>query len=369
MSCIRYASSIRNCLTVVVLVACGASSGTALGQEKKSPTIEKKSATVTEKKVTTPVPELPAEIHTLPLRYAPAHEIAELLKRILADSRMQVVSDDRTNSLLVRASADKFAEILDLVRKVDTEAAGPPPRKISVYSLRSIEPDDALEAGLKLLFKGSTGNFAVDRARKTVIVSANQATTDIVDSVLAKLEALQKERPAQDMQIRVVWLVNITEKADAADTPALALPAPLDDLKEVLPGLAKLGITEPRVAAQFFISAKSNTPFLASGTGRLYRPVDIMVSGHFGDSREMPDMRIAIEVSADSNSQGSRGKKGGAVSPPEPPTKKVLSHLETNISAPPGHLVVLGVTPMNGMTSAFVVQVQGERNRKEAARK
>jgi len=355
----------RNCgqsLTVLALLVCGASSGAALGQEKKS-------ATVTDKKVTTPVPELPAEIRTLPLRYAPAEEIAELLKRIFADTRMQVVSVDRTNSLLLRVSADKFAEIRDFVTKVDIEPAGPPPRKISVYSLRSIEPDAALEAALKLLFIGSKGNFAMDRARKTVIISANQATTDIVETMLARLEALQKERPAQDMQIRVVWLVNLTEKTDAADTPALTLSAPLDDLKEVLPGLAKLGITEPRVAAQFFISAKSNTPFHASGTGRLYRPVDIMVSGHFGDSREMPDMRIAIEVSADSNLGPRTKKEKSGFSPSGPPTKEVLSHLETSISAPPGHLIVLGVTPMYGMTSAFVVQVLGERNRKEGARK
>ncbi|HWY88638.1 MAG TPA: secretin N-terminal domain-containing protein [Gemmataceae bacterium] len=363
MSSIRYVSSVRYSLTVVVLVACGAPFGTAQVQEKKP-------ATVTEKKETTSVPALPAEVHTFPLRHARAYEVAELLNKIFADTRMQVVSDDRTNSLLVRVAAVKFAEIRNLVDKLEIEAADTKPvHKISVYSLRSIEPDDALEAGLKVLFKGSTGNFAIDRARKTVIVSANQATTDIVETVLAKLEVLQKERPAQDMQIRVVWLVNSTEKADADDTPALALPAPGDDLKEVLPGLAKLGIAEPRVAAQFFISAKSNRAFQASGTERLYRPVDIMVSGHFGDSREMPDMRISIEVSADSNSQGFRAKKGGAASPPEPPTKKVLSHLETNISAPPGHLVVLGVTPMNGMTSAFVVQVQGERNRKEGARK
>jgi hypothetical protein len=49
--------------------------------------------------------------------------------------------------------------------------------------------------------------------------------------------------------------------------------------------------------------------------------------------------------------------------------KEVICHLETNISAPPGHLVVLGVTPMQSMTSAFVVQVLAEKDRKEATRK
>jgi hypothetical protein len=34
-----------------------------------------------------------------------------------------------------------------------------------------------------------------------------------------------------------------------------------------------------------------------------------------------------------------------------------ICNLETEISAPPGHLVVLGVTPADNVASAFVIQV------------
>jgi hypothetical protein len=159
------------------------------------------------------------------------------------------------------------------------------------------------------------------------------------------------------------------------------LPAPSDDLKEVLPGLAKLGITEPRVAAQFLIRAKPNNQFLATGSGRIPQlagPLSVTVSGALGDNGEPPEMRMVIEVSRERgvNAKGFKAQKpteAEAAPAVTPLQVEVLTHLETNISAPPGHLVVLGVTPMRGtirsMTSAFVVQVLGDKNRKETTRK
>ena len=45
-------------------------------------------------------------------------------------------------------------------------------------------------------------------------------------------------------------------------------------------------------------------------------------------------------------------------------TGEEVCNLQTEISAPPGHLVVLGMTPTGTMTSVFVVQVLRQEARK-----
>src|SRR5205823_5318835 len=79
---------------------------------------------------------------------------------------LHIVADDRTNSLVLRAYRGKFAEIRDLVKKVDVpgDDAEAPRHKIWTFELRSVEPDENLEAALRLIFgKRAAGNFAVDR--------------------------------------------------------------------------------------------------------------------------------------------------------------------------------------------------------------
>ena len=362
MSCMRF-PSIRcwSTLVLLALVQCGLPPGSVVGQDKPPDPQPDKA------KKTTQAPAAPEEFTTsYGLKYANASTIARLLGKQFAE--LHVAADERTNSLVISGPMARVKSISDLIRYVDFDQD----RKISVFTLRAIEPDEAFEAGLKLLFKGTTGNFAVDRARKTVIVSANQATLETVEAVIAKLELMQKARPVGDVQVRVVWLVNPTQKADDPDAKPLALPAPSDDLKEVLPALAKLGFTEPRVAAQFVINGKPNTAFQASGTGFLpYTEVTVTLSGQFGESGERIDMRMAIEVSGLAPNRERLARPGFGKNKADvaatPLMKEVLDHLETNITAPPGHFVVLGVTPMYRLTSAFVVQVLGEKDRKGAS--
>jgi hypothetical protein len=301
----------------------------------------------------------PAQFQSIKLKYAKASDTAKLLQSIFttkaAESSIKLVADESANSVLIYASAAQIAEIREILKNLDMprEEAEAPPPKISIYELRSLEPDKALEDSLRLVFaKKTTANFSVDKTRKCVIVSADNITTDAVEALLMRLEAAGTSRPDEDVQVRVVWFVSV--EGDDDKGPPLA-----DDLKEVAPGLAKLGINKPRVAAQFMVNAQPNTQFQAKGTAKLGAVAcNVSVLGRLNNRKEPPGLEIAI--------QAARG--GGAEARATIGTNEICN-IQTDISAPFGHLVVLGVTPTEGTTSAFVVQVLRKEAKKPTPKK
>jgi hypothetical protein len=295
-----------------------------------------------------PAPDdpVPAEIKVIPLKNVVAADLTRTLEEIFSKkSNIRFALDETANAVIVRAPAAEMAEIQDLIKQVDTpRPENQAPRlELRIYDLRSLEPDKALEHSLRLLFVKS-GNFSIDKTRKLVIVSADRNTLDKVEALLARLETMTAVRPDQDVQVRVVWLIN---GADAEKMP----PTP-DDLKEVLPGLAKLGIDKPRLAAQTVVNVSPNAAFHVEGMAKPDGPCRFTVAGRFSDNKESQKLKITI--------QASRNREKAI---------EEICNLETEISAPPGHLVVLGVTPTETATSAFVVQVLHKEAKKPETRK
>jgi hypothetical protein len=291
---------------------------------------------------------IPTEIQIIPLKSANAADAAELLKVMLgmktpegqeAGGRyVPIAVDQRTNSLIVSAPADQIDKIRTIVKKLDVISDNEPPaQRPSVIPLRSLEPDETLKEALRLVLVGQGGNFTVDRERKAVIVSCDEKTKQVVTALLEDLEKQSQRkrgttRSSPQVQVRVVWLVNDVPHQEASKLP--------DDLKEVLPGLAKLGIDKPRLAAQTMVNVTSGTRFQTRGVARLDSPCQFSVSGQFLGVTEPPQLHIDIRAT--------RPRQAGA---------DEICSLQTQISAPPGQLVVLGMTPTEAATSVFVIQV------------
>jgi len=290
----------------------------------------------------------PAEVQIIPLKSANAADVAELLKVMLgmktpeggeAGGRyVPIAVDQRTNSLIVSAPASQIERIRSIIKKLDVVGDNEPPaQRPSVIPLRSLEPDASLQEALRQVLTGQ-GNFTVDRQRKVLIVSCDERTKQAVTALLEDLEKQgQKQRgttaqSTPQVQVRVVWLVNDIPHQESAKLP--------DDLKEVLPGLAKLGIDKPRLAAQTLVNVTYGTRFQTRGVARLDAPCQFSVSGQFTGTSEPP--KLHIDIHANRLPQAGPGE---------------ICSLQTEISAPPGHLVVLGVTPTEASTSVFVVQV------------
>jgi hypothetical protein len=241
-----------------------------------------------------------------------------------------------------------MALVKEIIAKVDVPATENTALQSSlrVYQLQAVEPDKVLEAALQLVVQpGGLGKFALDPKRKMVIVSADDRTQEKVEALLTRLEERKvPARPAPDVQVRIVWLVSGQAQGEGAPPP--------DDLQELLPGLAKLGILRPRLAAQTLVTVTPNTQFQAKGMAKLHTPCQFSVMGNFGDKKETPELEISLRAT--------HARQGG----PEE-----ICNLQTQISAPLGHLVVLGVTPNESLTSVFVVQVLPKEAKPAAPRR
>jgi Bacterial type II/III secretion system short domain len=284
-------------------------------------------------------------VEVIRLKHAGAQQIAATLHDLYhfqqSNSGLRLVPEHATNSIVVRASVNQIQEIRETIAKLDVEAPeAPAVRKISVFDLRSVEPDEALLKSLRVVVPESSSNeLALDRARKVVIVAADPVTTDSVRALLARLETLGTSSPDEDFQVRVIWLVDTEGRRKEARERAGQTPP--SDLNEVLPGLVKLGIREPRVHAQLLVNAQPNKRFEVKGI--VGSSEQVSVSGRVNNRAQPPSVDITIDA-----------RLGGTE----------LCHLQTEISAPPGHFVVLGVTPQDQTGSAFVVQMIRQEGKK-----
>jgi hypothetical protein len=292
--------------------------------------------------VPNPVPEgKSSEVVVFALKHADASKVARMLSQLYNENErtptggprriptLSVTVDDRANSVVIFAPSARLDEIKALVAKLDQDVppntAGQP--TLRVFPLRFAEPDKALESALQLAMTGN-GQFTLDRVRKQIIISTNDdAVLKQVQELLIRLDQAPAERAGADVQVRIVWLVQ---------GRAEEFSAPPDDIKDVLPALAKLGIEKPRLAAQIIVNSTPNSQFRADGTVKLGETAHLSVMGQFLERSDPASLHISIKASGN----------GGEI-----------CNLSTEISAPMGHLVVLGVTPTKDMTSVFVVQV------------
>jgi hypothetical protein len=275
------------------------------------------------------------EVYSIALKNATATDTVSVLEHLLGGGgRVSIVAVPANNSLLVRGTAEDVAKAREILAKLDVPRDNSSARsQVQVFPLQAIEPDEALEDALQLAFKGKKGtNFSLDRKRKVLVVSADEATLKTVEMLLARLQGEWRKGPDADVQVRVIWLVNGPARPDEA--------APPDDLKELLPALAKVGIDRPRLVAQTLVNVNSNARFQARGTAKLEAPCLFEVDGRFSERNETP----ALEISIRATRPRERGEDN-------------ICNLQTTIAAPLGHLVVLGVTPTDNASSVFVVQI------------
>jgi hypothetical protein len=247
------------------------------------------------------------------------------------------------NKLFVRAKKTDMDQVGSLLEKLDVpdaeqEESNSPLRVIDISKI-DLGTDNSFYNALQMTIGMP---FALDRQRKKLIARAPEAgyreILKVVDVLSAPAAAPAKRPP--ERQIRIVWLV--TGEASRKGM------APPDDLRDVLSELAKLGVKNPRLAAQSFVNASAGRQFKSEGTAVIAQgdevavtcPLKIIGRVEEGD-QETPRLQIEIEALQENH---------GA-------TQRTLCKLDTTITTPPGHAVVLGMTPTDSMTSIFVVQV------------
>ncbi|MEE9141435.1 MAG: secretin N-terminal domain-containing protein [Gammaproteobacteria bacterium] len=276
------------------------------------------------------------------LKFTDAATVVSLLTPFLGtdeeSASVRISADARSNRVIVYGTHKTMAAVEDLIQVIDVEKN---PTDIKVFSLRYRKPDHAILSALSLLC-GENAQFSVDEEQNTVIVQGKPDTLNVIEAVLLRLDQRPAAAPSPNTyQLRVMWLVDGLQRDRVRK-----MPASLDD---VVTELAKIDMANPSIVAQVVINTTG--PFEAAGTAKLDRPCDLRISGSVqdgisahGTEQARPKLQISIEAS-ESLPNASNA------------TVKMLCQLETTIKIPLKHYVVLGVTPVDSMNSAFVIQV------------
>jgi hypothetical protein len=290
-------------------------------------------------------PEPPAkvpdreEVEKIQLQYVRARDLVGIIQQMVGGGRfrgpgreLRVSIDDRSNSVLAVGLPDDLALVKTLLSKLDVPMVRKGPTvSTQVFNLEYTKADPNLRQALRLAL-GESG-FEVDPIRNVVIVSGDEKKQQEAGNLLQRLDRPQfsSARLAGEMQIRVVWLANGPLEKSEGKPPA--------DLKEVIKELAKMGVDDPRLVTQTLITALPDRQFVLAG-----------LAGH--------DSCYRLSISGTLLSKaGDTGRLQISVMATETKSNAPVGQVITEITAPYGHSVVLGMTPTANTTSVFVVQI------------
>ena len=280
------------------------------------------------------------------LRNARAAEMAGVLRTVFGEKpgdrpRIGIGVDERTNQLIVSASAPMLADVAKLLQALDGPAAPAGQgglqggRPLNLYRVRHLQLDRKLEEALRMLIPNpSAGQFVLDPSRKLVIVQGSPLVQDLVEAFLSRLDTEAPDAPPRPLQVRILWLVGGKAAKGDGVVPAGAFPTLANDL-------AKLGINPMRLGAQTLVQVMRGSSFAVSGGAALDVPCILKVSGKVSAAE-------GGAVSLAGTASVLQGEKGAPVR---------LCDLQTELRVPLGKLVVMGSAPVRGDPTAFVVEV------------
>lgn len=221
----------------------------------------------------------------------------------------------------------------------------PPQPALKVFQLANARAQELAQVLQGVLGKG---RFAVDERTNSLILSSDNESLGVAEALIERLDsvanpaALPTARPDHPpVQVRVLWLVSGL-KGDRA--------APAKDLEPVVGALAKLGIEDLRVVANSLVNV-SGTTFTLLGTPVLAAPTRFEVAGELVWQPHLQYPRLTLDLSVREDRPAPKDANNAQAAPHS------LVSLSSTIDAPYGQFVVLGASPIDEMTSVFVLQV------------
>lgn len=275
----------------------------------------------------------------IPLQHLSAPQTEITIRKLLGEpffTQLRMAVDERTNSLILIGKEADITTVLKLVSALDVAKEERDPDKTTIFDLKNLDIGGGLEGMLRVLLRDQ-GDFAIDPIQRRLLV---RGRGDRLEAVRALLHRLEDRRPVPEPQqtevrFRVVWLASFKEVPKEEIAVGQNPPA---DLAEVIKELDQIGFTKPRMIAQTLVNTGTNQRFNIKASTRFLTDCNLQVHGTVGEKTDAGRMvRLTISVTQ--------------VDP-----ASTLCNVETQITAPSGHPVVLGVTVAGDVSSAFVVQ-------------
>ncbi len=333
---------------LAALLFCGLSPlGVAVAQEAEAP--RRQAVVMTPKaeparpKAAAAKPAPKSELCIYNLENTDADSVAETLSRILSGMddpftgrAVSLTTDKRLNALLVAAPPETQRQIEALLVKLDVPDQSDRAGAVGVYRFKYVEPTMLMDV-LSAVLESKDARVAMDDRNNAVILSGPPEAHQQMRTLLETLDvptARDNANAAVPCRVRVVWLADGLGEDESAE--------PSKDIKEVVDELATIGIEGLRQVGQVIIGATPGEEFQVDSMPTLGElPTEWQISGQLDERQGAATLSVTLGVmllSADGKSQRMIG-------------------LETKISTPHGHYVVLGTTPVQGKTSVFVVQI------------
>ena len=306
-------------------------------------------------------PRASTEIKIFKLVHSQAEASSELLSDLFPQEDIRIAVDERTNSVIVSAdSAERLEAIEAVLLRLDESAGSIDSKGVQetrTYPFKHVKSSDLINR----LKRVRSGNISFEVADNMLTVHGSGKALEEVAAIVRELD--QPPAPLRSMRVRIIWLL-----ASQADERLNSLSTPPDDLKPVLEELASLGIKSPKLATQMVLYGVAGGQELALN-GKLGDPLpsEINVTGQLLETASnTASLKLTIGVSTepgwgraegDSPPANNQSRTFAPRSPWGQRDARPLGTLSTQITAPPGHFVVLGATPMESLTSVFVLQV------------
>lgn len=306
------------------------------------------------------VPTELTELRVYALKNAEAREANMLLQNLVqrGNAQVQIVADQRTNTLIVSGPAAIHERIANLVRTIDVPgSAKREERIVRVFRLRFARAQDLVKI-IAPTFAAPEGrpptvSLAADPATNSLLVMSNP---DDEKQITALIEQLDRQAEATatspGRRVRILWLVS-----------GMELPPPPPDLKDVIEELDGLGIQNLRLVTQNIIQTVPGQEFSTTSVAPGFSLCRLKIEGTVTEKEgETPHLKISVSAAGrmPPKPQPAPDPTAPAVpTPPSPPMPSMseLASLMTTVVAPPGHKVVLGVAPIEQYTSVFVIQI------------
>ncbi|NLE60087.1 MAG: hypothetical protein GX616_17175 [Planctomycetes bacterium] len=297
------------------------------------------------------------------LKKARASELAPIVQKVVPSLR-ECIAWQPGNSLLLTGSTASIETARALIATLDAASVEtPPPQPVPlpprghlppqppkdlttrVFSLKYAQPNSTIVNALRTVAGSESSIFADERTR-FVIVSARPAGLDAVEGLLAEIDrpATQPETAPVRLRIRFLWLVSGLPEDKSSAPPA--------DLLPLVEDLQRIGVSGLRLATQNVVEATPGRRFAVRASPVLANRCDLEIEGRFLDETGSQPC-LELEARAVEYAPYLEPEKNGY----KVFEKRELCTLETTIVTPLGKAIIAGVTPVDRMTSVFIVQV------------
>jgi Bacterial type II/III secretion system short domain len=243
--------------------------------------------------------------------------------------------DEQQNRLIASGDRRTLLNIGALIQKLDEQEIVASAKISRVFELRYIDPQEA-ETGIRQL--GIDGVRMMANVRtKALIVNGPRETVERVHKLLSSLDTPPAVQRAENVAVRVVWLVD--KSLATENTPPVS-----GDLDPAIVALRKkIQIGELRTAAQMMVNLDplpvGAARFDVAGTASLTRRVQLQLSGSITGTES--SYRLNLRFSATE-------EKGG----------KPVCSLDTATGIlVPGNPIIIGMTTMDSHPSLVVIEL------------